>query len=283
MELRAYWAILWRRLWLVALIFGVVALFAGYQYYHLRKTPGALKAYHSSTILQVGLQATTKGTDPSYADNVTVSESLADALATGPVLSTSEFETQVSQQIAADMGTIQQRYGANPDLGNWQDSGAIGGALSPSRIHSLVTIDVAWPTEAGSWAIATAVGEVLTKDIGHYLDYVVSPSQGHDTTASQVQPPVVARVISAPGAPALGAGTANSKQTLLLLLLLVGLIVGVALAFLVDYLDDRIRSKEDVAHLLHLPIYGELPRAPAPGSSGTRRVPSATLVGAPEK
>ncbi|MGH2506389.1 MAG: hypothetical protein ACRDHZ_03085, partial [Ktedonobacteraceae bacterium] len=73
MELRTYAKIIWRYIWLVVLIVGVVAAYSGYQYYKLRKTPGALTAYNSTISLQIGLDATTKG-DPNPADNVTVSE-----------------------------------------------------------------------------------------------------------------------------------------------------------------------------------------------------------------
>jgi capsular polysaccharide biosynthesis protein len=60
-------------------------------------------------------------------------------------------------------------------------------------------------------------------------------------------------------------GTSASKVTQLILLVLVALIIGIALAFLLDYLDDRIRTKDEVAHLLELPIYAEVPSAPTPG------------------
>jgi capsular polysaccharide biosynthesis protein len=60
-------------------------------------------------------------------------------------------------------------------------------------------------------------------------------------------------------------GLSASKQTLLVILLLVALLVGIALAFLVEYLDDRIRNKDDAQRLLKLPIYGEVPRAPTVG------------------
>src|SRR3984893_15284901 len=101
-ELRTYWAIIWRRIWVIALVVGVVGLYVGYQYYHLSKTPGALKAYSSAVTIQVGLQATTKG-DTNNANYVMVSEALADALVTGPILNTREFDTAISKQIGRDM------------------------------------------------------------------------------------------------------------------------------------------------------------------------------------
>src|SRR5436309_4491587 len=105
MELKAYWTIIWRRIWIVVLIVGVVGLYAGYQYYHLRKTPGALTVYSSGITLQVGLQATTHG-DTNNANDVMVSEALADALTNGPILSSHEFDTDVANQIAQDTSEI---------------------------------------------------------------------------------------------------------------------------------------------------------------------------------
>jgi len=172
-ELRTYWTILWRRIWIVALVVGVVALYVGYQYYHLRKTPGALKAYSSNTTIQIGLQATSKG-DQNNANYVTISEALADALATGPILTSNEFDRDISNQIGQDMSLIEQRYGANADLGDWQNISVIGQALNAVRVHSLVTVTTTWNTPAGAWAIANAVGEVSVAKIGTYLDYVIS-------------------------------------------------------------------------------------------------------------
>jgi capsular polysaccharide biosynthesis protein len=58
---------------------------------------------------------------------------------------------------------------------------------------------------------------------------------------------------------------------LLLVLVLVALVIGIALAFLIDYLDDRVRSKEDVEQLLQLPVYGQVPRVPSIGNGTARR------------
>jgi capsular polysaccharide biosynthesis protein len=269
-ELRSYAKILWRYVWLIALIVGVVALYSGYQYYKLRKTAGALTGYNSAISLQIGLTASSKG-DPNLADNVTISESLADTLAVGPILSSREFCNDISHQIALDMNQIQQRY-PNAELGNWQDPAAIAGALSATRVHSLVTISVNWSTAAGAWAISNAIGEVATSRIGQYLDYVVATDYTHTSTAgASTQPEVSARIISAASTPGQVPGSAASKLTLLILLVLIALAVGIALAFLLDYLDDRIRNKEEIVDLFHLPVYGEVPRAPSPGRSGRGR------------
>ncbi len=264
MELRTYWTIIWRRIWVVALVVIVVGLYAGYQYYHLRKTPGALKAYSSNVTLQIGLGRTTNNTN--NVENISVvSEDLADALANGPILSSHEFDTDVSNQIGHDMPEIVQRYGNNPDLGDWQNAGAIGGALGAVRVHSLVTITATWTTAPGAWAIANAVGEVSDAKIGSFLDYVVTNNLTPISSGNNVQPPVAASVISSATDPATVSGASSNKVTLLILLVLAALIIGIALAFLLDYLDDRIRTKDEVAYLLELPVYAEVPRAPTPG------------------
>src|SRR5438105_15647258 len=272
MELRAYWTIIWRRIWIVALIVGVVALYAGYQYYHLGKTPGALTAYQSDVTIQVGLQASPNGMDSSYADNVTVSEALADAMITSPILSSNEFDTQVSNQIGSDMSLIEQRYGSHPDLGDWQNTAAIGGALSGLRAHTVMAVTATWPTPAGAWAIANAVGEVSAAHICIYLEYVVSKEAS--CSVNSALPVVTAQVISSATDAAPVPGASANKQTLLFILLLVALIVGIALTFLADNLDDRIYSKDDALNLLQLPILGEVPRAPAPGRTRIKQ-PSA--------
>lgn len=273
-ELRSYAKIIWRYIWLIVVIVGLVALYSGYQYYKLRKTPGALMGYNSTISLQIGLTATTRG-DPNPADNVTVSEALADTLVLGPILSSREFSSDISHQIGQDMSLIQQRY-PNSDLGDYQDAGAIAGALSATRVHSLVTISVNWSTMAGAWAISNAIGEIATARIGQYLDYVVATDYTHTSTeGTYIQPEVSARIVGAASVPGLVPGSSASKLTLLVLLVVIALAVGIALAFLLDYLDDRIRSKEDLKDLFQLPIYGEVPHAPLPGHNARPREHSA--------
>ena len=273
MELRSYSLILWRRIWIIALVVGIVALYAGYQYLHLRSTPEALKAYQSSVSLRIGLEATSHSTDQLYSDYVTTSSALADELVNGPVLTSPEFTTQVSQQIQTDLGQIQQRFGPNADLGDWHTASAIGSALTATVSHTLVHIDVAWSTPAGAWAIANAISEVSTTQMSHYLDYEVRSLS--TTSPTDSHPLASATVISVASAPVQVPGALANRPTLLLVLVLVGLIIGIALAFLIEYLDDRIRQKDEVIQLLHLPIYGDIPHVP---SAGQRKPHSTTAA-----
>lgn len=289
MELRTYASIIWRRIWIIALVVGVVALYAAYQYYHIHKTPGALKQYQSSFVVQIGIKASPNATNQTYNDYVSISEFLADQYTIGPIFTTPVFDNQVMQQIQADQSQITQRYGANPDLGSLSPS-AVGNAISASRAHNLVTVTVTWDTQPGAWAIANAVSEVTVAHVSSYVGYVVNngtpaatnatatpatTSTGTTSSTSGVtEAPVEASIISS--ATDLGAipGPSASKPTLLIVLVLVGLVIGIALAFLIEYLDDRVRSREDVIQSLQLPVYGEVPRAPTPGSS-TQRSPVA--------
>lgn len=271
MELRTYAKIIWRYMWLVVLIVVVVAAYSGYQYYKLRMTPGALTAYSSDISVQIGLVATdAANTNP--ADEETVSQTLAETLVSGPILSSSSFCSALSQQIGKDMSKIQEQFGANPDLGSWTDLSAIASALTSIHTDSLVTVTVHWNTPAGAWALANAFGEVATAKIGQYLDYVVAANYTHTTpSGTAVQPQVSARVISAASLPGTIAGSAASKVTLLELLVIIALAMAIALAFLLDYLDDRLRTKEDVTDLFQLPVCGEVPHAPTPGHSPSGR------------
>lgn len=276
MELRTYADILRRRLWIIALVVIVAALYSGYQYYHLHKTIGALKQYQSTVIMHIGLQPTTYSNGQSYGDYIAASETVADQYASGPYFTASSFDNQVAQQIQADQSQIAQKFGANANLGNL-DPGAIGGAITASHVHTLVTVTVTWDTPAGAWAITNAIGEVTVKNIRSYVGFVVgenttagspsTPVATVTTGSSLQQPQVEAQVVSPASDPGTIAGPQASRTTLLLVLVVVALIIGIALAFLLEYLDDRIRRREDVVQLLQLPVYGEVPHAPTPGQS----------------
>jgi capsular polysaccharide biosynthesis protein len=167
------------------------------------------------------------------------------------------------------MPTIMARY-PNRNLGNWQSTSAVTSALAAARTHSVVVIDVNWPTEAGAWAIAHAVGEVCTLHMPEYLDYQVS----NKSINSADYPAPAARVINEAGNVSTVTSSSTTKTALLLALLVVGLILSIALASLVEYLDDRIYESSEVVQMLQLPIYGEIPRAPTSGYSQAQPPPA---------
>ena len=138
-----------------------------------------------------------------------------------------------------------------------------------------MTVSATWSSPAGAWAIANAVGEVSTANICTYLGYVVSKEASCSTTIDATTPAVTARVVSTATDPARVPGISASKQTFFVILLLLALVVGIALAFLVEYLDDRIRNKDDAQRLLQLPVYAQVPRVPPLSSTGTARRSSA--------
>jgi capsular polysaccharide biosynthesis protein len=264
-ELRIYGQILWRRIWIVTLVVAIVGIYVSYQYYQSHKMQALTQNYNTTVSMRISLQSAIHS--ESYSDYVNTSSSLADEFASGPTLSSDTFATQVIQQIRNDTHTIEQRYGQNPSLGDWKDTSAIIKALSSTRSHSTVTISVTWNTEAGAWAIANAVGEVCEENIPKYLDYQANAQ----ASATPGYLATVAKVLNQPAKPTtVDSGAFTPKKTQMFALLLVGLIIGIALAFLVEYLDDRIRRSEEVAQLLQLPLYGEIPQAPIPGQSKPR-------------
>jgi capsular polysaccharide biosynthesis protein len=242
-------------MWIIALVVGIVVIYVGYQYFIAHKSSGGNTTYHSTVDVRIGLQALPRSNDPTFTDYVATSEALADEFTTGPTLTSTVFGKQLIQQIQNDM--------PKGNLGDWNNVSTITSALTATRTHSVVAIDVNWPTEAGAGAIAHAVGEVITAHIADYLDYQVSNTSANGTD----YPVAAAKVINQTGNVATVASTNTTKTSLLLALLVVGLILGIALAFLVEYLDDRIYNTSEVAEMLQLPIYGEVPRAPISGHS----------------
>jgi capsular polysaccharide biosynthesis protein len=71
----------------------------------------------------------------------------------------------------------------------------------------------------------------------------------YNTRMTIVTPPVTHRANTLPG-----------LISEIALRTLIGLLVGIGLAFLVDYLDPSVRTRQEVESLLALPVIGEIPR-----------------------
>lgn len=266
MELRKYGKILWRRIWIPTLVIGVALIYVAYQFFGTNPTTETRITYKTSVALRIGISSTAQIEDSTQ--YLAMTETVADEFATGPLLTSPSFLSRVIEYIDTNKAIITARFGENANVGELTEE-FIASSIIPARFHSTVTVSVEWGTEAGAWAIAYAIGQVSVRDLPTEQNYNIAGQPSAETGNLSA----IAEMLADPDAPIPSDSVvATRKNTGLLLLLLVSIIIGIALAFLVEYLDDRIYEPEEVIQTLQIPIYGEVPRAPAPG----RPAPSST-------
>ena len=121
------------------------------------------------------------------------------------------------------------------------------GSIKAKKAHRVLTMTITSGTPEGALALAQAATESLSeKDESgrqRYFGQITSREQ----TVAVVDPPAITA----------GPGTRGVLD--LALRGLLGLLAGLALAFLLDYLDDTVRGAEDVERLLGVPALGEIP------------------------
>jgi capsular polysaccharide biosynthesis protein len=229
MELGQYWHIVWKRIWIVAVLVIVVAVASAATY----RTPPTI--YQATMHFTVGIvpekrPPTAYGYDYYY--TWVTSEYLADDLA--EIVKGGAFAAAVQAQMVA--------------TGNPQPVNPTG-SISGSAEHRILTVTV---TRTGgndaaeqTGRIAEAVAAVLQEQAGEFFGQM-----SHDASAADVtlnDPPIVV-----PLPPSL---TARLDLPLRLGL---ALLAGVALTFLLDYLDVTIRDHAEL-EAMGLPVLGEIP------------------------
>lgn len=93
-------------------------------------------------------------------------------------------------------------------------------------------------------AIAQAAASTLEEKAGSYFNF---PNASDIVSVTPVQVPEHA------------AANSQRQQLILVLQVVIGLFAGVLIAFLVDYLDNTLRSPETVSAALDLPVIGTIP------------------------
>ena len=231
MELREYWSIIRRRWWLpaaitlVALIASTVVGIRGASAY---KTDMRLAV---STIPTVD-PATATGYDPVYYSNLD-SEYLADDM--------SEFMTSraFAEEVHNELANSSTPYDVDIDT--------ITNVTRAKKTHRFIDITVTTPTFDQGANIAASISRILA-DPNHVAQYLKALTAYH-TQLEIVTPPVTHRANSVPGLISeIGLRT------------LIGLLAGIALAFLVDYIDPSVRTRQEAETLLQMPVLGEIPR-----------------------
>ncbi len=227
MELRAYWRIIRRYWWLpvgLALLVAVLTL--------VKQKPWQPRpiAYNATMRFNVGITPERIPGVYTYDRYYTMltSEYLVDDL--GEIVRSQVFAQEVSKRLA--------------DSGIVVPAGAIGASTQPGKLHRILTVNVGWPDQAQLQAIAEAIAATLTQNSADFFGQF----SAQEADIRLIDPPAIGAV----GRPA-------REQLDLPLRILLALAAGVALAFLLDYLDDSVRDRMDLERI-GLEVLGEVPR-----------------------
>jgi capsular polysaccharide biosynthesis protein len=230
MELREYWSIIRRRWWLpvaVTLVALVASTAVGVRGAAAFKTDMRIAV---STIPTPDPNATLYY-DPTYYSNLD-SEYLADDMS--EFMTSRAFATEIQRELATANQT---------DV----DLATIVSATRTKKTHRFIDVTITTSTFEQGEAIAGSISRVLS-DPNHLAIYLKALT-AYNTQMSVVTPPVTHR-----------ANTLFGLISEIALRTIIGLLVGIGAAFLVDFVDPSLRSREEAETLLELPVLGAIPR-----------------------
>ncbi len=222
MELRAYWNVVRRRWWIIAVLVAVVFA-ASYLL-----TPKPTTTYTATMRFTIGLAresvpvTNTIYYDPAYYDWL-VSEYITDDFS--EVVKSGLFAQGVSTCAGVPVGGIQ-------------------GAANTQKQHRILTLSISSQDREQLTKVANCAAKALREDNAKYFAQL-------NTYRASIQ------IIDGP---TISESTTDLRGRLdLPIRIALAAIAGVALAFLIDYLDDSVRGTRDVEQL-GMPVLGEIPR-----------------------
>jgi len=233
MELRQYWRIVRKRLWIVIVLVAIVLVSS------LVLRPERPALYQTSMRFTVGLVPESRSGDYYAYDRYYTwmsSEYLVDELT--EVVGSEAFARAVSEELAD----------SDLDL----PAGALHGSMGANRKHRILTLHITWGDQTQLREIADAAAKVLRERSADFLGQLGTT----DADIHLIDPPVV-----------LPAARSLKDKLDLPIRLFLALLAGVALTFILDYLDDTVRDQAEV-EALGLAVLGEIPPLP-----GHRRFP----------
>lgn len=248
MEFREYWQIMWHRRHVIVPL--VAITFFASLIFNLVLPP----AYSTSITVQVlaiiprGAPGAVEYYSPEYYRTL-YSEYLSDDLS--EIVKSELFATQVVDQ-------IRTRYGRQADVKD-----VVEAVSKTKRTHRTLKVTIATGSEAFSREIAEATNDVLRTDAWRLL------------TRDDRQP-VQINVLNPPRDP-LAPSLLRRLMDVLLHSAVAG-VVGIALAFSLHYLDDRIQDEADAERTLGWRVLGAVPAESSAGSSAIRS-PAPVLAG----
>jgi capsular polysaccharide biosynthesis protein len=227
MELKQYWQIIWKRAWIPALLLVIVAGAS------LLTRQTSLPTYSTTMRFTVGVkpqEVPDQYTYDSYYAWLS-SEYLADDMTA--IVSSQAFAADVNRRLV-EMGSSVQI-----------PPGSIGGVTIAEKQHRILRLNVSWssPTELAD--IAQAIVGVMEEDSPKYLTQLGTPG-------------ALINIIDEPSLPAANPPALTQRLNLPVRLLL-ALAAGLALTFLLDYLDDSIRGRPEL-ETMGIVVLAEVPR-----------------------
>jgi capsular polysaccharide biosynthesis protein len=121
-------------------------------------------------------------------------------------------------------------------------------ATRTKKTHRFIDVTLTTPTFEQGEQIAASISRILNDPahLGIYLKALTA----YNTQMTVVTPPVTHR-----------ANTLLGLISEIALRTLIGLFVGIAAAFLIDYIDPSVRSRQEAEAVLQLPVLGQIPRS----------------------
>ena len=225
MELRQYWTIVRRWWWIPSLL---VVLVAAITLATQRPWQSSSPLYTTSLSFSVGLEPEQPGGGEENYYVALASEYLIDDLA--EVVRGSEFAAAVSERLEKQGVTV--------------PAGALQGSTQAGKLSRILTVSSVWGNPEELAAIADAVVATIEANAADFMPRLFA----QNGAAYLINRGSVGEV-----------GPSLRQRLDLPVRLLIALVAGIGLAFLLDYLDNRIRERQDVERL-GLTIVGEIPR-----------------------
>jgi len=238
MELRQYGQIISRRWWIVALLLCVVLAVS------LLARPSRAPTYVASMRFMMGLEPEAKTGDYYTYDKYytwLTTEYLVDDVS--ELVRSQAFAQAVSQQLAMAGVTV--------------PAGSIHGSTQAGQLHRILTVNITWGDSQQLADIANAVAAVLPTEVARHFAQVGTGG----VFASLIDPPAIGTVAS---------GLRDKLDLPIRLFLAV--VAGIALIFVLDYVDDSVRSKAELEQF-GVNVLAEIPPASRGPGLLRRRVP----------
>jgi capsular polysaccharide biosynthesis protein len=239
MELRTYWAVVWRWRWLALAVAAVT--FVASLAIQTREPTLYQATFRLAVHPDISLTPGEYSPALHYYYEYVATELLIDDVM--EIVKTPYFHTAAAARAEAGLGR------------------PVSGAIEARKAHKFTQVTVTADDPDQAMALVKAVEELL-----------LDPQAGYFKMFASYEP-----VLTVVGEPQAVLAAAPSRAYLYLLLrLALGLIAGLGLAFLLEYLDDTVRGAREVEAAAGLPVLGEIPargrgrRATAPAETEGR-------------